>query len=498
MRNAIKLIVCFLPLICLVAFFKDFSDIKSRFLPKSVAPQHAAPASFDIQSAMAQENVVPVIIVGSGPAGLSASLYVARAGMKAFVFAGPMPGGQLTQTTFIENWPGRERILGMTLMGDIQAQAESFGATIIHDMVTEIDFNQWPFQVKTADGRLFKALSVILATGATPRILGVPGEQEHWGKGVTTCAVCDASFFPGKDVVIVGGGDSAAEMVFELAPYARKITVLVRKGEMRAAFSVQEKVHKYANASIEYYKEITHIYGDGQKVVAIDVFDNQTNTTQKRPIDGVFLAIGHDPNNKMFRSGIQLDEHGYLVMNGRTQETMTKGVFAAGEIQDPAYRQAIVAAGEGVKAALDATAFLYEIGYNVEVGEKLEKNFFDNFTDVKKELKDLTTIEELYEHVLNAQGVVVLDFYAPTCPCCMQMLPHIEAVAHKMDGQITVVKANYSTVKKTIYRELAHAHDIIITKIPSMLVFKNGKLLDQNVSVMNKAELYEYFSKWVK
>lgn len=491
MRNIVKLIICFLPIIALAACFRKSGDTGNN-----ETKHHAL--SYDITHAMQEENVVPVVIIGSGPAGLSASLYVARAGMKSFVFAGPMPCGQLTQTTFIENWPGRERVLGLELMNDIKVQAQSFGATIIHDIVIDIDFKKWPFTVKTEEGRIFKALSIILATGATPRTLGVPGENQYWGKGVTTCAVCDARFFQDKEVVISGGGDSAAEMVFELAPYVKKVTMLVRKGSMRAAVAMQKKVHSYANAAIEYHKEITHIYGDGDKVVAIDVLDNQTNVTEKRPMDGVFLAIGHDPNNKMLQGGVELDKHGYVVMKERSQETSVPGVFAAGELQDPFYRQAIVAAGEGVKAALDAASFLYDIGFNVEVGEKLEQNFFDHFSDEKVELKDITQIDELYAHVLNTKGIVVLDFYAPTCPCCIRMLPYLEAVAHKLAGQLTIIKTNYAVVKKTLYYELATKHNIVLKKLPSLLVFKDGKLLDINTEVMNKAEIYNYLMKFLK
>ena len=257
-----------------------------------------------IQDVVNQENVAPVVIIGSCPAGLTAALYVARAGMKAFVFAGSMPLGQLTQTTYIENWPGSEKITGPELMDDMKKQVLSFGATIIYDIVTSIDFNSWPFAIKTEEGREFKALSVIIATGATPRKLGIPGEAEYLGKGVSTCAVCDATFMKNKDVVISGGGDSAIEMVFELIPYAKSVTVLVRKGSMRAAIVGQKKIAAYPNVSIEYYKEITKVYGDGETVVAIDVYDNQTKKTEKRPIDAVFLAIGHDPNNKMLDNAI--------------------------------------------------------------------------------------------------------------------------------------------------------------------------------------------------
>ncbi len=487
MYQYIKKTLIVIPLIFLGSCFRQSVDQKKA--PNAV--------SYDIQEALKQENVVPVVIIGSGPAGLSAALYMARAGMKAFVFAGPMPCGQLTQTTYIENWPGRERVLGLELMDDIKKQTVSFGATIIHDSVRELDINQWPFTIKTEDGRSFKALSVILATGATPRTLNIPGERDYWGKGVTTCAVCDAGFFTDKNVVIAGGGDSAIEMVFELTPHVKHVTVLVRKGSLRAAQAMQKKMEAYSNVTIEYYKEITQIYGNGQKVEAIDVYDNQTKTTQKRPIDGVFLAIGHDPNNAMLPKGIQLDEHGYVVMQGRTQETSIPGIFAAGEIQDPFYRQAIVASGEGVKAALDAASFLYGQGFSVDVGARLEQNFYDHFADPKKEILEITTIPELYEHVIKKKGVVVLDVYSMTCPCCIQMLPHLEVVAHKLDGQVNIVKMNYPLINKTIRVELSHKFDVHIRRLPTLIVFKDGVFQDINTRVMNKIEIYDYLSSFI-
>ncbi len=492
MFQVIKTFLCVVSLAFLAACF-NFMSKESKSKTSDIHHQ-----DYSLQQVVNQENVVPVVIIGSGPAGLTSALYVARAGMKAFVFAGSMPLGQLTQTTYIENWPGREKITGPELMDDMKNQVVSFGATIIYDIVTNIDFAHWPFQITTEEGRKFKALAVIVATGATPRKLGIEGESEYWGKGVSTCAVCDASFMKGKDVVISGGGDSAIEMVFELAPYAKTVTVLVRKGSMRAAVAGQKKIANYPNVSVEYYKEITKVYGDGEKVLAIDVYDNRDKKTEKRPIEGVFLAIGHDPNNKMIRSGIPLDEHGYLIMKERSQETMIPGVFAAGEIQDPFYRQAIVASGEGARAALDATSFLYEIGFNGEIGAQMDKNFFEHFSDAKQEIQEISTNEEFDNYVLNSKGVVVLDFYSLDCPCCIQMLPHLEAVAHKLEGKVKIIKTNYAKVKKGMYRYMVLDRNIEqIKKLPSLMVFKDGKLVGINPKVMNKKQLYDYFIGFV-
>ncbi|MCX5924227.1 MAG: FAD-dependent oxidoreductase [Candidatus Dependentiae bacterium] len=486
MGQSFKVFFIALPILCLAACFKQSPETKSK-----------VELQYVLEQALKQENVVPVVIIGSGPSGLSAALYMARAGMKAFVFAGPIPCGQLTQTTYIENWPGHDRVLGSELMDDIKKQAESFGAAIIHDTVSKVDFSQWPFALETEDGRRFKAMSVIVATGATPRGLNIPGEREFWGKGVTTCAVCDAPFFKGKEVVIAGGGDSAAEMVFQLAPYVKKVTMLVRKEAMRAGVAMQKKVFAYPNAAVEFNKEITAVHGESGEVVAIDVYDNLLKTTERRPIDGVFLAIGHDPNNKILKgSSVELDESGYIVMNGRTQSTMLKGVFAAGEIQDPVYKQAIVASGEGVKAALDATSFLYSIGFNAEIGEQLDKKFFENFSDEKTEIQEISEKKELNELVLGAKGVVVLDFYGSNCPMCVRMVPSLEAVAHKLSGQVKIYKVHHTT-SNYIVRVLWYKHDIKIKSLPSLLIFKDGKFIEMRTDCMSKVELLEYVKKFL-
>ncbi len=481
-----RTVLIFLPVIFLVACFRDDKNPHAHLIH-----------TYNLHDAVHQENIVPVAIIGSGPAGLSAALYIARAGMKSFVFAGSTPGGQLTQTTYVENWPGRDKVLGPDLMDDIKKQAVSFGTTIITDTVTSIDSSHWPFSIKTEEGRSFKALSVILTTGATPKRLNVPGESEYWGKGVTTCAVCDARFFKNKEVVIAGGGDSAVEMVFELAPYVKKVTMLVRKDHMRAAVAMQEKLAGYSNAAVEYNKEIKEIYGEDGGVVAIDVYDNKLNLTQKRPIDGVFLAIGHDPNNKMIRGQVPLDEAGYVKMRDRSQESLVSGIFAAGEIQDPTYRQAIVASGEGVKAALDTTSFLYELGFNVDIGKKLDRQFFENFSDDKVELKEIFTNEELEEEVLNSKGVVLLDFYATTCPACIKMLPILETIAYKFQDKVSIVKVNYDKVKQTIFRTLWKDHDIKVRNLPTLLVFKDGEFVEMNKKVMNRRELSEYVQQFI-
>lgn len=450
----------------------------------------------DLERALKSENVIPVAIIGSGPAGLSAAIYIARAGMRALVFAGPTPCGQLTQTTFIENWPGREKILGVDLMNHIKHQAEFFGASIVTDTINNVDFSQWPFVLKTEEGRELKALSVIIATGAHPKVLSVPGEKKFWGKGVTTCAVCDAPFFVGKKVVIVGGGDSAAEQVFELAPYVKKVTMLVRGDSMRAAKLMQDRVKAYDNVKIEYNKEIKAIYGDDSGIKTIDVYNNKMNSIEQKSVDGVFLAIGHIPNSQLFKKYLQLDKEGYLIMKGRTQQTSLKGVFAAGEIQDNSYRQAAVASGEGIKAALDATSFLYEIGFNSAIGKALEQSFFENFSDERVELDEINYMSEFTKHVIEQPGLVVVDFYSKTCPGCIRMLPPLESLAVNLKDKIKVLKSNVD-YSKEIVREFEMNLGLQIKSVPAIFIFKDGKFVARVNTVISKKELFSLVHKYL-
>jgi len=474
-----------LPIIFMVAFFSGC------FSKKNHEERH-----FDLSVALQVDNVVPVAIIGSGPAGLSAALYIARAGMKAFLFGGPTPCGQLTQTTFIENWPGREKVLGIDLMHDIKNQAEFFGACIINDTITYADFSTWPFTMRTEEGREFRALSVILGTGAYPKRLSVPGEKKFWGKGVTTCAVCDAPFFLKKNVVVVGGGDSAAEQVFELAPYANKVTVLVRGNEMRAAKIVYKRLLAYENVEIQYNKEVKAIHGD-TAVESIDVYDNKTKTTENRRIDGVFLAIGHVPNTELFKKDLDVDDFGYLKMKGRSQQTSMPGVFAAGEIQDSQYRQAAVASGEGIKAALDATSFLYELGFNMKVGQELEDNFFENFTDERIDLKDITLLSEFTEEIINQPGLVVLDFYSKTCPGCVRMLPSLESLSHHLQDKVKILKCNTNNSIE-ILRELKFKLGLSVKTVPTIFIFKDGKFVARTNEIMSRKELFAFVHQFIK
>ncbi len=303
-----------------------------------------------------------VIIIGSGPAGLTAALYTARANLNPLVLGGLEWGGQLMLTTEVENYPGFiDGINGPDLMENFKKQAERFGAEIIYSNVTSVDFSQKPFKIISGENS-YEAQTVIIATGASARWLGLENEQKLIGKGVSSCATCDGFFFKDKEIALVGGGDSAMEEALFLTKFASKVYVIHRRDQFRASQIMQDRVLNHEQIEVVWNKTVEKINGDGS-VSSIELKDVENETTSELELDGVFVAIGHDPNVKFLDELVELDEKGYI-KTGFTTETSTSvpGVFAAGDVADSLYRQAITAAGTGCAAALEAERWLAEKG----------------------------------------------------------------------------------------------------------------------------------------
>lgn len=298
-----------------------------------------------------------IIIIGSGPAGLTAAIYCARAGLKPILFAGLEYGGQLMTTTLVENYPGfPEGIQGPELMQNMLKQAETLGTKILYQLVDKVDFSGTE-KIVWSNNQEYKAKSIIIATGATAKKLNIDSEQKYWGKGVSSCATCDGAFYREKIVAVIGGGDSAVEEATFLTRFAKKVYIVHRRDELRASKAMQERALNNHKIEVLWNKEVLEIIGDGNIVTGMKLIDNKENTESTVAINGFFLGIGHLPNTKIFNDILELDEEGFIKVTNDTT-TSIDGVFVAGDVKDHKYRQAITAAGMGCMAALDCEKWL--------------------------------------------------------------------------------------------------------------------------------------------
>lgn len=300
-----------------------------------------------------------ILIIGSGPAGYTAAIYAARAGLRPILYTGGQPGGQLTTTNDVENFPGYpDGINGPQMMIDLQKQAERFGTEIRYGLVTAVDVASYPFQVTVDESERVRAEAIIVATGATAKYLGLPSEEKYANRGVSACAVCDGYFYRGKEVAVVGAGDSAAEESTYLSKLCTKVHLIVRRAEMRASRIMQQRVLNTPNIQVHWNSETDEILGDDQGVTGVRIRNSKTGAMSELAIQGFFLAIGHKPNTDLFKGKLNMDDAGYLIVQPGSTKTNVEGIFAVGDVADKVYRQAITAAGSGCMGALDAEKFL--------------------------------------------------------------------------------------------------------------------------------------------
>jgi len=300
-----------------------------------------------------------VFIIGSGPAGYTAALYAARANLSPYMATGSQPGGQLTTTTDVENYPGfPDGVMGPEMMQLFEKQAVRFGLEVVYKMVDKVDFSSRPFQLWEDDGSAHTADAVIIATGASAKYLGIPGEEEYLGRGVSACATCDGFFFRDQELVVVGGGDTAVEEATFLTRFASKVYLVHRRGELRASKIMQERAFKNDKVEILWNTVVDEVHGDGQGVTGVTLRDTTSDESRRLDVTGYFSAIGHKPNTDLFTGVLDMNDVGYLNVKAPSTYTNIEGVFAAGDVADPIYRQAVTAAGMGCAAAIDAERWL--------------------------------------------------------------------------------------------------------------------------------------------
>ncbi|MFV0505443.1 MAG: thioredoxin-disulfide reductase [Bacteroidales bacterium] len=315
---------------------------------------------------MSEIEKAKCLIIGSGPAGYTAAIYASRANLSPVLYEGLQPGGQLTTTTEVDNFPGYPKgITGPEMMEDLKAQSQRFGTDVRMGYATEVDFSSGKHTVTIDGSKKIEATTVIISTGATAKYLGLDDEKKYQGGGVSACATCDGFFYRGKDVAVVGGGDTALEEAMYLAGLCKKVYLLVRRSELRASKAMQERLFNTKNIEVLWKHQVKGIYGDNNVVEGLTLEKNKGEANVEEidlKVDGLFLAIGHTPNSDIFKPFVELDEQGYIITKGKSSKTNVAGVFACGDVQDSSYRQAITAAGSGCKAALDAERYISELG----------------------------------------------------------------------------------------------------------------------------------------
>ena len=446
--------------------------------------------AFDIKNIFEKENLTPVLVVGSGPAGLMASVYGARGGKKTFLVEGNKPGGLLMDTTEVANWPGEKMIEGPQIIEKLRDQALHQKVHFIQDQVEKIDTASWPYKVNLGNGTVLHALTIIIATGASPRKLDVSGEEDYWGSGVTSCAVCDAPFFRGEKVVVAGGGDSAIEEAIQLSPFAEKVTILVRKDRIRAADSMQSRLKNYPKIDVKYNVEIKKIVGNLESVTRVELYNNRTQKTELFATSGVFLAIGHIPNSGFVKNDLRIDNEGYIMVNHPSHETSVPGIFAAGDIADKIYRQAVTSAGSGTEAALDAVRFLDDHGYNNQVASQVASQFHSSKA-VRSQVKlcSISSMVELQDLIAsNEEKLIVLDFWTETCSSCKQLLPLIEEISPSFANNILFISIDADEAI-----DLVDTFEIM--RVPTLVTLKKGAVLDKYTGFLDKKELRAYLEK---
>ncbi|MBU4270151.1 FAD-dependent oxidoreductase [Candidatus Dependentiae bacterium] len=449
---------------------------------------------FNIDNIKYDKQTYPVVIIGGGIGGLTSSIYLSQANIKHILIEGQNPGGAITSAHAVCNWPGEKNISGSDLMDKIKNHAKDSGANISAAKVTNVDFSTWPYLIKIIDNdgeKTISAISCIIATGATPNMLNIPGEEKYFGRGVSKCATCDGSFYKNKTVAIVGGGNTAISDALYLSEIAQKIYLIVRKDFLRAAGKMTELVKSYPNIEILYNTNVKEVIGDDEKVTGLKIYNSKENKESEILVDAMFLAIGATPNSKLFSNQVEMDNFGYLtVKNG--QKTSKSGIFAVGDICEPEYKQLIIASGQGAKAAMQAQKFLGKIGYKSEnLKEKslqtkqpekqpvkveqpkiekqpepvIEKNEASTQTVTVIDIKSAAQFEK---EVLNYKGNVVADFYAHWCPPCKMMAPIVDELANEFGQTIKFVKSDVSKIGEL-------GANFGIRGVPTFIFFKDGK-----------------------
>lgn len=459
---------------------------------------------------MSNPTVENLVIIGSGPAGYTAAIYGARANLKPLVFegfqAGGLPGGQLMTTTEVENFPGfPEGITGPQLMDRMKAQAERWGAELYTEDVTFVDLSQRPFIVRSEE-REVRAHSIVIATGATAKRLGLPCEGEFWSHGISACAICDGAtpIFHGAELAVVGGGDSAAEEAVYLTKYGDHVHMLVRTDKMRASKAMQDRVLNNPRITLHWNTEPVDVFGENGRMTGVKLRDTKTGEERNLHVKGLFYAIGHKPNTSLFEGQLELDEVGYIVTKPGSVETSVEGVYAAGDVQDHEYRQAITAAGTGCMAAMLAERWLSVHGLIQEYHlPQMQSSETPPTTEIVEE-KTAATPQEVFNinntrheggYALRklfheSDRLLMVKYVSPNCGPCHTLKPILNKVVDEFDGKIHFIEID-------IDKDRDIAENAQVTGTPTVQFFKDKELVAQLQGVKQKSEFRKMIERYL-
>ena len=448
-------------------------------------------APTDPQEAIAalegKENIVPIAVIGSGPTGYAAAIPGARAGYYTVVFQGPKPGGELMDSAIVENWPGVSKQTGAESMNALEKQTSQFGVVLDPSSIIDVDFSSWPFTLTTGNGTVINALTVIIATGASQKKLGIENEDIYWGRGLFSCGLCDASFTKEKDAAVIGGGDIAIQRALQLAPLAKRVTLIVPESGLTATQSMQHKIKCCKNIKVLLNKTATKINGDGDVINSIELQDTLTNEISDFSAQSLFLSTGLTANVDLFKDILELDSYGCIKLKeGRTQETAIDGVMAAGNVADPRYRQVATVQGDGTKAGIDALKLLAKWGFDGPLRNSLQEKYYKP-TFSQHSIKHIKSIPELKSVIASTKEPMLVEVYSPLCSHCKNMEGPIAQVAEQFKPGLKVYKLNKD--KDKLYKAI-QMYDVKL--IPSFIVFMHGQEINRLEGEVTLEKLIEF------
>lgn len=471
-----------------------------------------------VDAVSTDQPVIPAIVLGGGVGGLTAALYFAQAHVPCVVIQGPKPGGALSQSHSVRNWPGVVNAPGQNIVGGIADQVKSLGVELAQEKVVAVDFSVWPRIIKTQSltdetvTKSYRALAVVIATGTEPNYLGVPGEtgeDGYWGKGVSNCAVCEGSLYQDKRVIIVGGGDAAITEADYLADIASEVMIFVRKDFFRAKdIKARDKVLARPNVKVFYNTVVEAIEGDDSRLTDVVAYNTKTQERSTVECDGLFLAIGSQPNTKLFKNHIELDQQGFVVRHN-AQESSIPGIYAVGDVTDHEFVQAITAAGDGCKAALAGIKFLKDAGYVVQTNTlqndddeeepaQAEERVSKNGDDDALPVKEVKTADDFDRLVLKSERPVVIDLYSTWCIPCQTMAPIVEELAQEFTGAVDFVSCNIGSKDirtAGIDGLLAKISGQPLDSVPTFIFVNKGKQRSRIVGVVSKQQFIQTINK---